>query len=176
MDFLIVVDMQNDFIDGALGTKEATEIVPAMEELIRGWDGPILCTKDTHQKDYLHTQEGEKLPVIHCVEDTPGWELSPGIQDALSEKETVMDLNKPSFGSLELPKCLLLLEEPEDPITSITLAGLCTDICVISNAMILKAAFPEIPIRVKENCCAGVTPEQHRNALDAMKVCQIEVC
>lgn len=175
MDFLIVVDMQNDFVDGALGTKEAEAIVPAVAETIRGWDGPVICTRDTHQKFYLHTQEGEHLPVIHCVEGTEGWKLNPVIAEATDVPDTVMELNKPSFGSLELPKCIQLLEDDEDPISSITLVGLCTDICVISNAMILKAAFPETPIRVLEKCCAGVTPEQHRNALNAMKVCQIEV-
>ena len=147
MDFLIVVDMQNDFVDGVLGTKEAEAIVPAVAETIRNWNGPVICTR----------------------------ELNPVIAEAADVPDTVMELNKPSFGSLELPKCIQLLEDDEDPISSITLVGLCTDICVISNAMILKAAFPETPIRVLEKCCAGVTPEQHRNALNAMKVCQIEV-
>lgn len=175
MDFLIVVDMQNDFIDGSLGTPEASEIVPAVVKVIKSWDGPVICTRDTHQKDYLHTQEGQKLPVVHCVEGYDGWEIHPDIATAAENKETLVELNKPSFGSLELPKCIQLLEDDEDPIESITLIGLCTDICVISNAMILKAAFPEVPIRIIANACAGVTPEQHRNALSAMAVCQIEV-
>lgn len=167
---LVVVDMQKDFIDGALGTEEAVKIVAPVAEKIRqakeqGTD--IVFTKDTHYKDYLMTQEGRKLPVPHCVKGTEGWELDAGL------KELAMDcriLEKPSFGSLELAA---LAEEGS--YEEVELIGLCTDICVISNAMILKAALPEAAVRVDPACCAGVTPESHRNALEAMKVCQIEV-
>ena len=147
---LVVVDMQKDFIDGALGTGEAVKILEPVKEKIRkakaqGTD--IVFTKDTHYKDYLMTQEGRKLPVPHCVKGTEGWELDRGLLELAQ---------KAGYEEIEL-------------------IGLCTDICVISNAMILKAALPEAVVRVDSSCCAGVTPESHRNALEAMKVCQIEV-
>jgi len=174
MKFLLVIDMQNDFVDGALGTKEAEAIVDNVVSEMKRWDGPIICTRDTHGENYLHTQEGRNLPVIHCVEGTKGWELNESVAEAAAERDAAL-LDKPSFGSLELPKCILLMAKEDDPVEEITLIGLCTDICVISNAMILKAAFPEVPVRVKSSCCAGVTPEQHQNALNAMAPCQIEV-
>ena len=161
MKILIVIDMQNDFIDGALGTPEAVEIVPAVAEKIRQYreaGNPVVFTRDT--------QEGQNLPVIHCVEGTSGWEISPQLP-----VENARIINKPSFGSLELADYVASFEQ----IDSIELVGLCTDICVISNAMILKAALPEIPLLVDASCCAGVTPESHRNALEAMKMCQITV-
>ena len=167
MKVLVVVDMQNDFIDGALGTKEAIAIVPNVVEKIKNFEGEIIYTRDTHEENYMDTQEGKKLPVPHCVRETEGWELNPEIE-AL-RKENVID--KPSFGSMELASCLKELED----IESIEFVGLCTDICVISNVMITKAALPEIPVIVDASCCAGVTPESHRNALEAMKMCQVKV-
>ena len=169
MKFLIVVDMQNDFIDGALGTKEAVAILPAVKEKIRSFDGRVLFTRDTHEADYLETQEGRNLPVEHCIKDTDGWQIHPEL-DAL-RKETPID--KPSFGSVGLAQLLKAYDTYEEKIEEITLIGLCTDICVISNAMIIKAYLPETPIFVDAKCCAGVTPESHERALDAMAVCQI---
>ena len=169
MKVLAVIDMQNDFIDGALGTKEAVQIVKMVREkvnrhLLSG--GMVVYTRDTHTEDYLDTQEGKNLPVVHCVKDTMGWEISPYVY-----VEGCPIIDKPSFGSLELAKFIAGLGD----IESIELIGLCTDICVISNAMILKASFPETPITVDASCCAGVTPASHENALDAMKMCQIQI-
>ncbi len=177
MNYLIVVDMQKDFVDGALGTKEAVAVVPAVADKIRRFDGRILYTKDTHKEDYLQTAEGKKLPVIHCVRSTDGWELVPEIvklAEASKGEKGAEPIEKPTFGSVKLGE-LLVEENKKEPIDSITLIGLCTDICVISNAMLIKAFLPEIPIIVDAACCAGVTPESHRRALDAMKACQIEV-
>ena len=169
-NILIVVDMQNDFIDGALGTPEAVAIVPAAAEKIRSFPGTVLFTRDTHTPDYLNTQEGRNLPVVHCVRGTPGWELRPELQ-ALCKTAPI---DKPTFGSAKLGELLLAMDR-EDPIASVTLIGLCTDICVISNALLVKAFLPEVPVTVDAACCAGVTPESHRNALAAMKMCQIAV-
>lgn len=177
MKYLIVVDMQNDFVDGALGTEEAEKIVPGVAEKIRYFDGRILYTKDTHENNYLETAEGKKLPVAHCIRGTKGWEFVPEIQKLAEDagrSEGANEIEKPTFGSVELGK-LLARENEKEPIDSITLVGLCTDICVISNAMLIKAFLPETPIFVDASCCAGVTPESHRQALAAMKVCQIEV-
>lgn len=171
MKVLIVVDMQNDFIDGALGTPEAQAIVPAVAEKIRNWSGMVYATQDTHQADYLTTQEGKNLPVPHCVEGTPGWEIAPAVREAMTDFTC---LTKPTFGSRSLAETLTVIHQNE-PIEEIVLVGLCTDICVISNAMLLKAFLPEVPIRVDARCCAGVTPESHQNALDAMRQCQIAI-
>ena len=171
MKFLIVVDMQNDFIDGALGTKEAVAILPAVKAKIENFDGTVLFTRDTHEADYLSTQEGKNLPVEHCIRDTDGWQIHPGL-DALRKEEAI---DKPSFGSVALAQLLKTYDTYEEKIEEITLIGLCTDICVISNAMIIKAYLPETPITVDSACCAGVTPESHRRALDAMAVCQIKI-
>ncbi|RGV92642.1 cysteine hydrolase [Ruminococcus sp. AF14-10] len=168
MNVLIVVDMQNDFIDGALGTKEAEAIVPRVVDKIHNFDGLVLATRDTHEADYLQTQEGVNLPVEHCIRGTKGWELRPEIQELI----TTEVIDKPTFGSRELAE---LLVKREQAIERITLVGLCTDICVISNAMVLKAFMPEIPVYVDASCCAGVTPESHARALEAMKVCQIQI-
>ncbi len=165
MKVLVVVDMQNDFIDGALGTKEAVAIVPKVVEKIRNFDGRVLFTRDTHKEDYLDTQEGKKLPVAHCIKGTEGWELHPEIE-ALRKEDA---LDKPTFGSTQLG-CIL---KEMDGLESVTFVGLCTDICVISNAMIAKAFIPEVPVIVDASCCAGVTPQSHKNALEAMKMCQI---
>ncbi len=171
-DMLIVVDMQNDFVDGSLGTPEAQRIVANVADKIKQFEGRVLFTKDTHESDYLGTQEGERLPVEHCIRGTDGWELVSEIEALRSPDNPVVE--KPTFGSSELVRLLERLHE-EEPIGSITLVGLCTDICVISNALLIKAFFPEIPITVNANCCAGVTPESHQRALDAMRVCQIDI-
>ena len=164
---LVVVDMQNDFIDGALGTKEALAIVPYVKALVEGFDGKVLFTRDTHTEDYMNTEEGKHLPVPHCIKDTDGWQIVPEL-DALRKTEAI---DKLTFGSREL---IALLADKQG-IESITLCGLCTDICVISNALLLKAYYPEIPLYVVANACAGVTPESHQNALNAMKMCQVEI-
>lgn len=169
-DILIVVDMQNDFIDGALGTKEAVAIVPNAREKIQQFNGTVLFTRDTHGPNYLQTQEGRNLPVEHCIKGTEGWQICLEL-DALRKTEPI---DKVTFGSAELGFRLAEMNA-EEPIGSITLIGLCTDICVISNAMIVKAFLPEVPVRVDASCCAGVTPESHENALAAMKCCQIEI-
>lgn len=171
MKILVVVDMQNDFIDGALGTAEAVKIVPKVVEKIKSFDGRVLATRDTHEMDYMGTQEGQKLPVEHCIRGTGGWEIHPEIQALI--RETPVD--KITFGSTGLGQVLKAYHEQEQPIESITLVGLCTDICVISNAMLLKAFLPEVPILVDASCCAGVTPQSHKQALEAMKVCQIDI-
>ena len=169
-DVLIVVDMQNDFIDGALGTAEALTIVPKVKEKIEGFQGLVLFTRDTHQANYMDTQEGRKLPVPHCIQGSDGWQIRPEL-DALRRTEAV---DKPGFGSVQLAELLRAMNEKE-PIGSVTLIGLCTDICVISNAMLIKAYLPELPVKVDAACCAGVTPESHENALAAMAMCQIEI-
>ena len=168
MKYLIVVDMQNDFIDGALGTKEAVAIVPKVKAKIESFDGKVIFTRDTHREDYLSTQEGANLPVEHCIKGTDGWQIRDEL-DALRKNEAV---DKPSFGSVELAE---MLKNEKEKIESIELIGLCTDICVISNAMIIKAYLPETPIEIDASCCAGVTPESHNRALDAMAVCQIKI-
>ena len=167
---LIIVDMQNDFIDGALGTKEAVAIVPKVEDKIRNFDGEVFFTRDTHEAWYLETQEGKNLPVPHCIRGTEGWQIRKEL-DALRKTDPI---DKETFGSTDLAADLLALHEDEE-IGSITLVGLCTDICVISNALLLKATLPEVPIYVDAACCAGVTPESHENALKAMETCQIKV-
>lgn len=176
---LVVIDMQNDFISGSLGTKEAALIVPGVLEKIREYDiSDIYVTKDTHQADYLDTNEGKHLPVVHCVEGTWGWELADELQAALKDAVTIQ---KPTFGSITLAD--LLFDEynswkaasGKDGEFFIELVGLCTDICVVSNALLLKAKMPEITILVDSSCCAGVTPESHEAALTTMKMCQIEI-
>ena len=167
---LIVVDMQKDFIDGALGTKEAVAIVPKVEEKIRNFDGEVFFTRDTYETYYLETQEGKNLPVKHCIRDTEGWQIRNEL-DALRKTEPI---DKETFGSTDLVGELVTLNEDQG-IGSITLVGLCTDICVISNALLIKASLPEVPICVDATCCAGVTPESHENALKAMEACQIRI-
>lgn len=172
MDILVVIDMQKDFIDGALGSKEAQEIVLPVVEKVSKHSGLVLFTRDTHDEHYLESQEGRHLPVPHCYKNTEGWEICKELQEFVKEEP----LDKPTFGGLELPDYLkkYIGNTPEQEVT-ITLVGLCTDICVISNAMILKPAFPEATIVVDSVCCAGVTVESHNNALAAMKMCQITV-
>ena len=169
MKLLIVVDMQNDFIDAALGTKEAVAIVPAVAKKIaeyREAGNQVIFTRDTHQKNYMETQEGKNLPVMHCIEGTDGWQISKELEVGDSKI-----FNKPSFGSMELADYVANLNDIEE----IELIGLCTGICVISNAFILKAKLPEVKITVDSSCCACVTPESHQTALNAMKLCQINV-
>lgn len=167
MKFLIVVDMQNDFISGSLGSKLATAIVPDVVEKVKNYDGKVIFTRDTHFSDYMGTQEGRKLPVEHCVKDTAGWEICNELKPYA---ETVID--KITFGSVELPS---VIKNFGEEIEEIELCGLCTDICVISNAIILKAAFPEVKVSVDGKCCAGVSEESHQTALDAMRAVQIEI-
>jgi nicotinamidase-related amidase len=166
--FLVVVDMQNDFISGALGTKEAQAIVENVKNKIRGFDGEVLFTRDTHYENYLETQEGKNLPVKHCIKDTWGWE----IEKSIDELRDGMAINKVTFGSSSLFN-MLESENARAKIDEITFVGLCTDICVISNAIGIKAFLPEVKVIVDSSCCAGVTPKSHENALDAMKMCQI---
>ena len=170
--FLIVVDMQKDFVDGALGTKEAVSIVPAVIEKIRSFEGDIFVTFDTHFEDYMETAEGKKLPVPHCIQGTPGWALDSGVQKALEEKPFCA-VQKYTFGSTALPHLIAEYADGED--FSIELIGLCTDICVVSNALILKAHYPEVTISVDSACCAGVTPALHEAALSTMRSCQIDI-
>ncbi len=167
MKYLIVVDMQNDFIDGALGTAEAVAIVPYVKSVIENFDGRVLFTRDTHFENYMQTQEGKNLPVPHCIKGTDGWQIRAEL-DALRKTEAI---DKITFGSCDL---LSVLKNEAD-IESITFVGLCTDICVISNAMVVKAFYPEIPLTVDAKACAGVTPQSHKTALEAMKMCQINV-
>ena len=172
MKVLIVVDMQNDFIDGSLGTKEAVGIVDRVAEVMDSFDGAVICTRDTHFADYLETSEGRKLPVEHCIEGTKGHALQDTIQK-MAEKRQAVVMNKITFGAKNLPEEIEKLAGgvPE----FIELVGLCTDICVISNALLVKAFLPETKITVDAACCAGVTPASHKNALAAMKACQINV-
>ncbi len=166
---LIVVDMQNDFIDGALGTPEAEAVVPAVKAKLRSYPPEdIIATMDTHEPDYLSTQEGRKLPVEHCIRGTAGWQLRAEIAEELNGGRIY---EKPTFGCTRLAEDLKLIPDLEE----IELVGLCTDICVVSNALLLKAAMPEVRIRVDASCCAGVTPEKHNAALETMRSCQIEV-
>lgn len=170
--FLIVVDMQKDFVGGALGTDEAVAIVDRVAEKIRRFEGDIVVTYDTHTEAYMQTSEGQHLPVPHCIKWTDGWTLNTVVQQALDGKEYVV-VEKPTFGSVELPS-LIARRAGNEPF-SVELVGLCTDICVVSNALLLKAHFPEMPIAVDAACCAGVTPETHEAALTTMKMCQIEI-
>ena len=170
--FLIVVDMQNDFVNGSLGTAEAQEIVDNVVNEISGFDGMIFATYDTHSADYLSTAEGKKLPVEHCIKDSEGWQINSAVMGAL-EKKGFTPVIKYTFGSVDLPEMISAASQGED--FEIELIGLCTDICVVSNALLLKAHFPEKKISVKASCCAGVTPQTHNAALDTMKCCQIDI-
>ena len=166
---LIIIDMQNDFIDGALGTKEAQAILPYVEKRVEAAeedpDTLLVFTQDTHTEDYLATAEGKKLPVPHCIKPQKGWEIAPSL--APYAKNAVV-IEKPTFGSTSLPEAVKDCDE-------FILLGLCTDICVISNAMLLKAFYPERPVKIDAKGCAGVTPQSHDNAIEAMKMCQIEI-
>ena len=170
MNILVVIDMQNDFIDGALGTPEAEAIVPNVVDKVKNFNGLVLATRDTHGEDYLQTQEGRMLPVEHCIRGTYGWEIREEIAELLES----LPIDKPTFGSETLGKVLKEFNKSE-PIDSITLVGLCTDICVISNVLLAKAYLPETPVYVGAACCAGVTPKSHETSLQAMKMCQIHI-
>ena len=164
MKTLIVVDMQNDFIDGSLGTREAQAIVPNVKKKIQEYKNrgdEIIFTRDTHQSDYLDTPEGKKLPVVHCIEGAKGWQIADGL-----EVEGCTYIDKPTFGWTHWN---------QRTFQEIEMVGLCTDICVVSNALILKATFPSVEITVDASCCAGVTPQTHLAALETMKMCQILV-
>lgn len=166
---LVVVDMQNDFIDGALGTKEAVSILPNVKRKIKEYKDAghtVIFTRDTHDKNYLQTQEGKNLPVEHCIKGTHGWAISDQLDTAGS-----LIIDKPTFGSLSLMS--VITTNYQD--AAFELVGLCTDICVISNAIMIKAFLPEAKVNVDAACCAGVTPESHRNALKAMRMCQINI-
>lgn len=166
---LIVIDMQNDFIDGSLGTSEAEAIVESVKDKIRSYPpADIIATMDTHGTDYLTTQEGRNLPVEHCIRGTDGWKIRPDIAELLSDAAVY---EKPTFGSTQMAEAIRARQNVEE----IELIGLCTDICVVSNALLLKAYMPEVKIRVDASCCAGVTPEKHLAALETMRSCQIEV-
>ncbi len=168
---LIVIDMQNDFIDAALGTKEAVAIVEKVKEKIRSFEASdVIATMDTHGEDYMQTQEGKYLPVPHCIKGSDGWKIRPDIAELLEEAKIY---EKPTFGSTALAEDLKELSGKEE--IELELIGLCTDICVVSNALLLKAMMPEVQISVDASCCAGVTPEKHEAALETMRSCQIRV-
>ena len=189
MKIVVVIDMQNDFIDGALGSPEARAIVPTMVERLKELDSSenlLLFTKDTHQANYSETQEGKKLPVEHCIEDTHGWSINKEISSFCDYGSHFMGYSsntirksrilKPTFGSLELADTIRDISYDKNyNIEEVILMGVCTDICVVSNALLLKAYCPEIPITVDASCCAGVTPESHAAALTTMKMCQVNV-
>lgn len=172
-NYLIVIDMQNDFVTGSLGTPEAQAIVPDVARRAREFDGTVLFTKDTHAENYLETQEGRNLPVAHCIRGTEGWQLVPELDEVRAARDAAV-FEKPTFGSVELA-WWLAQENDAEPIGSIELAGVCTDICVISNALLIKAHFPEVPVRVNPALCAGVTPQAHEAALATMRSCQVQV-
>ena len=168
---LVVIDMQNDFIDGALGTKEAEAIVDAVKNKIRAYPADdVIATMDTHGENYMETQEGRNLPVMHCIKGTEGWKIRADIAELLGGAALY---EKPTFGSTALAEDLKALSEREE--IELEIVGLCTDICVVSNALLLKASMPEVKISVDASCCAGVTPEKHLAALETMRSCQIQV-
>ena len=169
---LVVVDMQNDFVHGALVTKEAQAVVDRVVSKIENFNGRVIATLDTHQQNYLETLEGKKLPVPHCIKMSEGWQLNAQVLSALSKKD-YMTIEKDTFGSTELVKEISRRMEKEE--LEVELVGLCTDICVVSNALLLKAHFPQMQISVDADCCAGVTPKTHQAALDTMHMCQIEI-
>jgi nicotinamidase-related amidase len=167
----VVIDMQNDFIDMALGTKEAEAIVENVKEKIRSYPTEdVIATMDTHGENYMETQEGQNLPVKHCIKGTEGWQIRPDIAELLTKAKIY---EKPTFGSIALASDLKAMSEEEE--IELELIGLCTDICVVSNALLLKASMPEVQISVDAACCAGVTPEKHLAALETMRSCQIQV-
>ena len=166
---LVVVDMQNDFIDGALGTKEAEAIVGNVADCIRDFQGEVVFTRDTHFENYMETQEGKNLPVPHCIKGTNGWEIREELKTLMTGEMRIFD--KLTFGSVELGQYLVGQGDVED----VTVIGLCTDICVISNALLIKAFLPDVKVTVDSKCCAGVTPQSHEQALEAMKMCQIAI-
>lgn len=171
--YLVVIDMQHDFVDGALGTPEAQTIVASVAAKAQAFDGTVVFTKDTHYSDYLQTLEGKNLPVEHCLHGTPGWELMPELQAIRDERNSFV-FEKTTFASLDLAMWLAE-ENVAEPIESIELIGLCTDICVVSNALLIKGWIPEVPLKVDASLCAGVTPDSHKAALATLRSCQVEV-
>ena len=175
---LIVVDMQKDFVDGALGSQEAVAIVDNVVKKIEEFDGDIIVTYDTHPENYMETQEGKNLPVPHCIKGTDGWKLDSKVQAAL-DKKGFKAIEKPTFGSTALMHHVAALAGQKGFIggkgMTVELCGVCTDICVVSNALLVKAFFPEAQVRVDSACCAGVTPERHSAALETMASCQIDI-
>lgn len=175
-ELLVVVDMQNDFITGALGTDEAKAIVPKVCEKIEGWQGDIIMTRDTHQDNYMDTAEGKMLPVPHCIQNSDGWQINEDVQKSFTKMNGAGSghffavVNKPTFGSMVLAHAV-----GEEAYDRIVLCGVCTDICVLSNAMLVRAALPEAEIIVDAACCAGVSPESHETALNAMAPCNIKI-
>ena len=167
---LIVVDMQNDFVTGCLGTKEAVEITPAIAKYVQDFDGEVIFTRDTHKENYLETQEGKKLPVLHCLEGSDGWQIVPQLRGFPADESRCRFFDKPTFGSAQLAQFV-----SENAPEEVQLVGVCTGICVLSNAVLIKAFAPEIPVKVIANLCACVTPESHETALKAMETCQIEI-
>ena len=168
---LVIIDMQNDFIDGPLGNDECKQAVPAVIDAVNnGGYTDVILTRDTHGDNYLNTQEGRKLSVVHCIKGTDGWQINEKVKTAL--KDAVV-IDKPTFGSKILAEEITKIAEKED--ITVTLVGLCTDICVVSNAILIKAYLPEIPVKVIASCCAGVTPESHEAALATMRMCQVQV-
>lgn len=170
---LIVVDMQKDFVTGALGSVQAQSILPKVAEKVKSFEGRLIFTMDTHGEDYFETQEGRRLPVKHCVKGTDGWNTEGILAEYVKAKKAAV-YEKPTFGSIALAQDLRRLNE-QKAIDAIELVGVCTDICVISNALLLKAYLPEVTIRVDASCCAGVTVQKHEAALETMRSCQIEV-
>ena len=168
---LIVVDMQKDFITGALGSKEAQAIVPNVVKKVKEFDGTVLFTRDTHGENYMDTQEGRNLPVVHCIKGTDGWQIIPELQEFATGK--IFD--KPTFGSVELAEYVKELAGKAGGDISVELIGVCTDICVVSNALLIKAFCGEVPVAVDSSCCAGVTVDAHNAALATMKSCQVQV-
>ncbi|MDY5480980.1 MAG: isochorismatase family cysteine hydrolase [Veillonella caviae] len=181
---LLVIDMQYDFIWGSLGTSEAQAVVPYVADVIQNWKGPIVFTQDTHDAQYLDTQEGRILPVVHCVKGTDGWQIPTVLVEAAHQNShtqknennyvQMIAIEKPCFGSLDLVHQLQELHR-QQPIENITMVGLCTDICVVSNALLVKAGLPEVPLYIDAAGCAGVTPEKHKAALETMSSCQCHV-
>ena len=169
---LVVVDMQKDFVTGSLGSAEAQAIVPAVVEKIRNFDGTVVFTRDTHHENYMETQEGKNLPVPHCYEGTDGWEIIPELTELAEGKKI---FNKPTFGSVELANFIKAEADKRNGELEVELIGVCTDICVVSNALLIKAYNTEIPVYVDSKCCAGVTPTAHDAALATMKSCQVQV-
>ncbi|MDB2160163.1 cysteine hydrolase [Clostridium butyricum] len=179
---LVVIDMQNDFITGSLGTKEAQAIVPNVIKKINEYDkiddSVIYVTQDTHYSNYLETQEGRNLPIKHCIKDSHGWKIQESVQKALDdykEKHNIVCYHKETFGSNKLADNMYIDFFDDNELYEIEFVGLCTDICVISNVLSIKANLPEVKMIVDASCCAGVTPQSHKNALEAMKMCQVEI-
>lgn len=172
---LIVVDMQNDFVTGALGSEDAQKILPGVRAKIDAYhkeDAEVIFTRDTHGEDYMQTNEGKHLPVPHCIKGTDGWQICSELTDGVTSEYKTVD--KPTFGFLGW-KDVLASETADGSDLDIEMIGVCTDICVVSNALILKALYPEATVRVDAGCCAGVTPEAHAAALVTMRACQVDV-